>query len=168
MATTDHEINCQRDLAEFAYDKKEEYGVTHGLTKDAFMNLYDEGEITLSTVFENLFVVINNAQGGKIKKVSEDSRDFSNNGDMKIGILKKNGYQRRFVISSVANKLGTIYFVGWNWIENKPNFYAIPKKVYGAPKQGIKIMRCPKSGKITKGKYNACSFDTFEEMSLAK
>ena len=25
---TDHEINS-RDLAEFAYDKKEEYGVTH-------------------------------------------------------------------------------------------------------------------------------------------
>ena len=23
----------QRDLAEFAYDKKEEYGVTHGLLK---------------------------------------------------------------------------------------------------------------------------------------
>lgn len=166
MATTDHEILCQRELAEYAYKKKKEYGVTFGLSKKAFMALYDAGEITLSTVFENLFVTINAAQGGSITKVSEDARDFSNDGDFKIGILKKNGPQRRFVISNVTNKVGTIYFVGWNWLENKPNFYAIPKHVYGSPKQGIKIMRCKHTGAKTGGVYNEYCYNTFEEICI--
>jgi len=167
MATTDQEIVVQRELAQYAYDKKEEYGVTNGLTREAFMYMYDQGEITLSTVFENLFVTINNAQGGDVKKVSEDARDFSNDGDMKIGVLKKDGYRRRYVVSSCKNKVGTIYFVGWNWMTHKPEFHAIPKDVYGSPSQGIKIMRHPTHGTITSGKYNACAYNTFEEITLA-
>jgi len=162
--TTDQAIEAMRPLALFAYDKKAEYGQTHGLSKDTFMALYDMGEIQLSTVFENLFVTINNALGGDVKKLSEDSRDFSNNGDFKIGVLKKNGDQRRYVISNVANKIGTIYFVGWNWMENEPNFYAIPKRVYGNPSQGIKVMRCRYTGIKTGGVYNEHCYDTFEEI----
>jgi hypothetical protein len=165
--TTDQSIEALRPLALFAYDKKAEYGQTFGLSKDTFMTLYDMGEIQLSTVFENLFVTINNALGGTVNKISEDARDFDNNGDFKIGVLKKNAAQRRYVISNVATKIGTIYFTGWNWVEHKPNFYAIPKEVYGSPKQGIKIMRCKETGVKTGGVYNNYCFDTFEEMCKA-
>ena len=167
MATTDYEIESQRKLADFAYDLKEKYNLTHGQTRKEFLNMYDQGEITLSTVYENLFVAAANALGKSIKKVSEDGRDFSNNGDMKIGILKKNGVHRRYVISNVANKVGTIYFVGWNWIKDRPEFHAIPKSVYGYPTQGIKIPRCSQSGEITGGKYNYHSKNSFENLVLA-
>jgi len=167
MATTDYEIESQRKLADFAYDLKEKYNLTYGQTRKEFLNMYDHGEITLSTVFENLFVAAANAMGRQIDKVSEDGRDFTNNGDMKIGILKKNGDKRRYVVSNVANKIGTIYFVGWNWMKNRPEFHAIPKRVYGYPAQGIKIPRCPQSGAVTGGKYNDYFKDSFEELALA-
>ncbi len=167
MATTDYEIESQRKLADFAYNLKEKYNHTHGQTRKEFLNMYDYGEITLSTVFENLFVAVANAKGRQIDKISEDGRDFTNNGDMKIGILKKDGYQRRYVIDNVANKIGTIYFVGWNWMTNKPEFHAIPKHVYGYPRRGIKIPRCPYSGDVTGGKYNYYLKDSFEELALA-
>lgn len=164
MATTDYEIEAQRALAEFAYELKEKYGATYGQTFEDFMNMYDLGEITLSTVFENLFVKVAKAHGKDIEKVSEDARDFSNDGDMKIGVLKKDGYKRRYVISSVENKIGCIYFVGWNWMTDKPEFHAIPKHIYGSPKRGIKIMRCPDTGVPTGGIYNKYRYNTFEEM----
>lgn len=167
MATTDYEIESQRKLAGYAYDLKEKYNLTHGQTRKEFLNMYDYGEITLSTVFENLFVAVANAKGKQIDKISEDGRDFTNNGDMKIGILKKDGGKRRYVINNVANKIGTIYFVGWNWMTNKPEFHAIPKHVYGCPSQGIKIPRCPYSGDVTGGKYNYYLKDSFEELALA-
>jgi len=164
MATTDYEIEAQRPLAEYAFRMKEKYNLTYGQTYEAFMHMYDQGEITLSTVFENLFVKIANSLGKNITKVSEDARDFSNNGDFKIGLLKKDGYKRRYVISNVENKIGTIYFVGWNWMTNKVEFHAIPKHVYGSPKRGIKIMRCPTTGEPTGGVYNYWRYDSFEEM----
>lgn len=164
MATTDYEIIVQRSLAEFAYELKEKYNLTYGQTYREFMHMYDQGEITLSTVFENLFVEVSKTLGKDIEKVSENCRDFSNNGDMKIGTLKKNGYQLRYVIESVANKIGTIYFVGWNWMTNKPEFHAIPKHIYGSPARGIKIIRCPNTGKPTGGKYNRYRYNSFEEM----
>jgi hypothetical protein len=167
MATTDYEIESQRKLADFSYNLKEKYNHTHGQNRKEFLNMYDYGEITLSTVFENLFVAVANAKGRQIDKISEDGRDFTNNGDMKIGILKKDGYQRRYVIDNVANKIGTIYFVGWNWMTNKPEFHAIPKHVYGYPARGIKIPRCPYSGDVTGGKYNYYLKDSFEELALA-
>ncbi len=167
MATTDYEIEAHRNLALYAYDLKEKYEMTYGNSRENFMQLYDLGEITLSTVFENLFVQVSKALGFDVDKVSEDGRDFSNNGDMKIGILKKDGYKRRYVIKSVANKIGTIYFVGWNWMTDTPEFHAIPKRIYGSPIQGIKIMRCPVTGIPTGGKYNYFRQDSFEQLVSA-
>lgn len=167
MATTDYEIESQRKLAEFAYDLKKKYKMTYGQTRNDFMKMYDQGEITLSTVFENLFVQVSKALGNDIEKVSEDARDFSNDGDMKIGILKKDGYKRRYVVSNVANKIGTIYFVGWNWMLDKPEFHAFPKHVYGSPTRGIKVMRHPDTGLPTGGKYNYWRYDSFEQLVLA-
>jgi hypothetical protein len=166
MATTDYESEIQRPLAEFAYELKKKYRLTQGMSKKQFMSLYDIGEVTLSTVFENLTVAIRNYYGKPTAKVSEHSRDFSNNGDMKIGVLKKDGDFRRYVISSVENKIGTIYFVGWNWITNRPNFFAIPKEVYGSPKRGIKIPVCKATGKRTGGNYNVFAHETYESMAL--
>jgi len=167
MATTDHEIEIQKRLAEYSYELKIKYRQTNGLTKKAYMHLYNEGEITLSTVFENLYVAMCKRRGYNVSKVSEDARDFcevANNGDMKIGVLKKDGKNRRYVISGVANKIGPIYFVGWNWIEDKPNFYKIPTEVHDNPKCGIKIMRHPETGAVTTGKYNLCEQKRFEDL----
>lgn len=164
MATTDYEIQAQRELALFSYELKVKYNLTYGQTKEEYLYMYDAGEITLSTVFENLFVVAAKNLGKDIEKVSEDCRDFSNNGDMKIGVLKKDGYKRRYVISNVANKIGTIYFVGWNWITKLPEFHAIPRDVHNNVGCGIKIMRHPDTGSVTSGKYNFYIKSTFEEM----
>jgi len=162
MATTDQEIEVQIPLAHFAYDLKKKYNQTFGITKSQFVRQYLAGEITLSTVFENLFVTVANAQGNKVKKVSEDARDFSNNGDMKIGVLKRDGHIRRYVISNVANKIGTIFFVGYNDLTKSPEFFKVPKSVYGSPSRGIKITRGDTA--TGRGKYHLCQVSTFEEL----
>ena len=173
MATTDQAIEAQRNLAEFAYSLKKTYKVTNGLSKKKFMELYDQGEVQLSTVFENLFVTTRNL-GKPTKKVSVDQYDFVKVfptqtrilGDMKTSTLLKNGDQRRFVIPSVENKIGIIYVAGWNWMTNKVNFFAIPPDDFGShPKRGYKIPVCPKTGTRTRGWYNDnCAYDTWEEM----
>lgn len=166
MATTDYEISAFRELAEYSYDLQEKYQCTLGASREVFMAQYDAGIIQLSTVWENLFVIVNRCQGGDVIKVSEDGRDFSNDGDMKVGILKRDGDKRRYVISNVARKAGTIYFVGWNWMTHQPDFYAIPKSVYGSPARGIKIMRCPLDGDVTGGVYNDYACESFEELVM--
>ena len=167
MATTDYEIIAQRKLADFAFDLKVKYDLTYGQTREQFLAMYDQGEITLSTVFENLYVAVAQALGKDVNKVSEDCRDFSNDGDFKIGVLKKDGYKRRYVVSNVANKIGTIYFVGWNWITEKPEFHVIPREVHNNVARGIKIMRHPVTGEVTTGKYNRCVKTSFEELAVA-
>lgn len=174
MSTTDICLSVQRPLAEFAYTLKKKYKQTNGLSFKKFMTLYDLGEIQLSTVFENLFVVTRNKLGKPTRKDSADGYDFvkvfTNRvrvlGDMKTGVLKKDGYKRRYVIASVENKIGNIYIVGWNWMTNKPNFFAIPPDEFGGhPKAGYKIPVCPKTGDRTSGWYNDnCAYDTWEEM----
>lgn len=163
MATTDYQIEIQRPLAEYAYELKKYYKDTKGISKRSFMLTYNAGELELSTIYENLFVLGANKVGKPIQKVSEDCRDFDNNGDMKIGVLKKDGVFRRYVISNVENKIGTIYFVGWNWIRNKIEFHAIPKLSVTFPKAGIKIMRCKETGNVTSGIYNSFYHPTWDE-----
>ena len=184
MATTDNMCAVQRPLAEFAWTLKVKYGLTLGVTREQFMNQYDAQEVQLSSVFENIFVAVRGALGKPVTRVSADGYDFSNLGDMKTGVLQKDGDSRRFVIKSVSNKLGTIYFVGWNWITEKPCFFAIPsssyeqyesktikKKVKGKwqtytekvriplsetfhPRAGYKILVHPITGERTGGYYN--------------
>ena len=166
MATTDQWRIAQRPLAEFAYELKVKYDMTLGQSKKNFLIAYDLGEVQLSTVFENLFVATRNKLGKPTEKISEDGRDFDNNGDMKTGVLCKNGDKRRFVVGSVIGKIGTIYFVGWNWMTNQVNFFAIPRPPRGFPKAGIKIVVNPHSGERTGGKYNAYAHDSWESMVL--
>lgn len=174
MATTDLCLEVQRPLAEYAWTLREKYGLNRGMKKKNFMHWYNLGEIELSTVYENLFVETRRHQGKLTSKISVNNYDFVEFchktmvsrplGDMKIGVLKKNGHSRRFVISSVENKIGNIYFIGWNWMTNKPNFFTIPPQG-GHPKCGYKIMVCTKTGQRTSGWYNDyCAYDTWEEM----
>jgi len=166
MATTDQCCIAQKSLAEFAYGLKKKYDMTLGQSKKDFLTAYNLGEIQLSTVYENLFVATRNKLGKPTEKISEDGRDFDNNGDMKTGVLCKDRLKRRYVISSVVGKLGTIYFVGWNWMTNEVNFFAIPKPAGGFPRQGIKIPVNPKTGARTGGKYNQHARDSWEEMVM--
>lgn len=166
MATTDNEIIVHRKHAELAYELKKKYLPNYKISYEAYMRDYDTGEIHLSTVYENLFVTVSNCLGIPVEKISEHHRDFSNNGDMKIGVIQKNGHQRRYVIRNTANKKGTIYFVGWNWVSNSFNFYSIPKPVYGVV-NNIAIVMCPKTGNPTTGKYRDCMVDSFEDMCLS-
>lgn len=167
MATTDQMRIVQRPLAEYAFELKVKYGMKLGQSKAEFLNAYDLGEVQLSSVFENLLVATRNKLGKPIEKVSEEGRDFSNNADMKTGVLCKNGPYRRYVIGKVVNKIGTIYFVGWNWMTNEVNFFAIPRPKEGHPRRGIKIPVNPETGHRTNGKYNRCAYDTWEEMVMA-
>ena len=154
MATSDIMREAQRPLAEFAYQLKEKYRQTRGRTKKEFMTDYDLGEIQLSKKL-----------GKPVTKISEDSRDFSNNGDFKTTVLLRDGDKRRFVVNSVHSKIGTIYCTGWNWMTNKVNFFAVGCPKDGFPKCGIKILVDPITGERTKGWYNNnCAYDSWEEM----
>lgn len=174
MATTDRTIEAQRALAEHAWELREKYSLNHGMSKQKFMSWYNLGEIQLSTVWENLFVRTRNVLGKPTRKESADCYDFVKVfptqtrilGDMKITVLQKDGYYRRFVISGVKNKIGNIYAVGWNWLTDKPNYFAIPPDDYGEhPACGYKILVCPETGRRTGGWYNDnCAYDTWEEM----
>jgi hypothetical protein len=174
MATTDKMCKAQRPLAEFAYDLKKRYNITNGQSKRSFMTMYDAGEIQLSSVFENLFVVARNNIGLSTKKVSGDNYDFVKIvrkkkiplGDMKTTVLRKDGKNRRFCIPAVSKKIGYIYAVGWNWMTNEVNFFALPdKKTVGHPPAGYKIPVCPKTGSRTGGKYNDNNaYDSWDEM----
>lgn len=161
-------------MAEFAYSLKKKYNSTNGLSKKTFMKLHELGEVELSTVYENLFVITRNALGYPTKKVSVDRYDFVKEfptqtrvlGDMKITTLCKNGDKRRFVVQGVENKIGNIYVVGWNWMTEEINFFAIPPDEYKEhPRCGYKIPVCPVTGKRTNGWYNKnCAYDTWEDM----
>jgi hypothetical protein len=165
MATTDIMRISQRPLAEYAYSLKEQYGMTLGQTKKQFMQAYDLSEVQLSSVYENLFVAARKKLGLPLTKISEDARDFSNNGDMKTTVLLKDGPKRRYVIGNVKGKIGYIYVVAWNWMTNRVNYFAIPPRG-GFPVAGIKIPVCPKTGRRTGGRYNEHAYDSFEEMVL--
>lgn len=174
MATTDQWIVAQRPLAEHAWTLREKYNLNRNVSKQAFMSWYDLGEIQLSTVYENLFVATRNALGKPTLKESGNRYDFVRKnpkrntplGDMKTGVLQKDGRSRRFVIGSVENKIGNIYIVGWNWMTEQVNYFAIPPDDYKChPKAGYKIPVCPETGKRTGGWYNDnCAYDTWEEM----
>ena len=174
MATTDKMCKAQRPLAEFAYALKKRYKMTKGQSKQSFMVMYDAGEIQLSSVFENLFVVARNKIGLPTKKVSGDNYDFVKIkgkkeiplGDMKTTVLCKDGKNRRFVIPAVSNKIGYIYAVGYNWMTKEVNFFALPEdKTKGHPSAGYKIPVCPRTGVRTGGKYNYNNaYDSWDEM----
>jgi len=174
MATTDKTIEAQRPLAELAWDIRAKYQLNRRISKKEFMNWYNLGEIELSTVYENLFVATRNALGKPTQKESGDGYDFVKVfptqtrilGDMKTTTLCKNGDKRRFVVPGVANKIGNIYIVAWNWMTDKPNYFAIPPDDNGEhPMRGYKIPVCPDTGKKTGGWYNDnCAYDTWEEM----
>jgi hypothetical protein len=161
MCTTDQWREAQRPLADYAYTLKEKYKQTFGISRAEFLALYDLGEVQLSSVFENLLVKTRNDLGLKTRKVAGDRYDFvrvdslgreTPIGDMKTGVLQKDGDKRRFVIASVEKKLGKIYIVTWNWMTKKPNFFCIPPDQFGGhPKAGYKIMVHPVTGERTGG-----------------
>lgn len=177
MCTTDVWRNAQRPLANYAYSLKEKYGQDFGMTKEQFLKLYDLGEVQLSSVFENLLVETRNRLGKPTRKVAGDRYDFvrvdslgreTPLGDMKTGVLQKDGTKRRFVIGGVAGKEGKIYICAWNWMTDKPNFFCIPPNTWGNhPDRGYKIMVHPETGERTKGYYNlCCAYNTWEEMAV--
>ena len=175
MATTDNARIVQRPLAEHAWDLRKKYNLNRNMSKKAFMDWYDLGEIQLSTVYENLFVSTRQLLGKPTVKESADRYDFIDIispghkkilGDMKTSVLRKNGDKRRFVIPAVDQKIGNIYAVCWNWMTNKVCYFAIPPDEHGNhPKCGYKIMVCPNTGRKTGGWYNEnCYYDSWEEM----
>ena len=172
MATSDIMCEAQRPLAEFAYRLKKRYRQTNGQSKESFLAMYDAGEIQLSSVFENLFVVARNDIGLPTEKVSGSNYDFvkiQNGkrvplGDMKTTVLQEDGYRRRFVVSSVSAKIGYVYTVAWNWMTKQVNFFAFPDTGH-RPKAGYKVMVCPYTGRRTGGIYNDyCAYDSWDEM----
>jgi hypothetical protein len=164
MSTSDIMREAHLPLAKHAYDLKECYNMTLGQTREQFLNMYQLNEIQLSSVYENLFVAGREKIGKPVTKISEDRRDFSNNGDMKITVLQVSNDDRRFVVSGVKNKIGFIYVVAWNWMTERVNYFAIPPQYGGFPDNGIKIPVCPRTGNRAGGQYNLHAYDSFERM----
>tara|TARA_R110001606_G_scaffold41472_3_gene111870 strand:+ start:316 stop:843 length:528 start_codon:yes stop_codon:yes gene_type:complete len=154
VATTDYTLSAQKDLADFLFKESKRVGLYKGVSYDGLCNLYSYSIVELSTVWENLVAAIRTANGKPTTRSSEDAFDLDSGGECKLGILKKNDIYRRYVISNVSTKTGTIYFVGWNWLIGEPQFFAIPNSAYGhGLKAGIKIGVCSDCGEIKRGKY---------------
>lgn len=154
MATTDYTLKAQKDLATFLFAESKRYDMYDDVTVEDLKNLYSHSIIELSTVWENLVAAVRTHHGKPTKRCSEDAMDLDSGGECKLGILKKNDIYRRYVISNVMGKTGTIYFIGWNWLINEPQFLAIPNSAYGhGLKAGIKIGVCSDCGEIKRGKY---------------
>jgi hypothetical protein len=180
MSTTDQWRIAQRPLADYAYSLKEKYNQTFGISREAFIELYELGEVQLSSVFENLFVATRNKLGKPTRKVAGDRYDFvridrmnraTPLGDMKTTVLQKDDTRytaRRYVVASVEKKVGKIYIVGWNWMTNNPNFFCIPPDIGGGhPKAGYKIPVNPTTGERSGGWYNDnCAYRTWEDMCV--
>ena len=175
MSTSQLQIDAHRPLAEFAWKLKKKYGQTFGWTKKSFMHAFEQGEIALSSVFENLFVVTRNFLGFVTKKTSVNHHDFSvvtkkgliASGDFKMSTLQKDGpRKRKFQIDNCMHKIGNIYSVCWNWITEQPCFFVIPPGPLG-----VHTLKCynipvhPVTGERTGGMYNKnCVYETWEEM----
>lgn len=172
MSTSDVMNAAQRNLALFAYDLKRKYAQTQGLSKRQFMALYDLGEVQLSSVYENLLVEGRCQSGKPTQRASGAGFDFvkvSKNGrktplgDMKTGTLQKNGPYRRYTVARCGNKQGHVYFIGWNWITNKADFWAIPPKVK-LPSTLTVLGVDPETGSPIDGKYGRYYCQSWDEM----
>jgi hypothetical protein len=160
-------------MAKYAWSLKEKYRQTYGMTKVQFMKIYNLGEIQLSSVFENLLPATRNRFGKPTEKCSVDGYDFVKIesdkpkplGDMKTCTAYKNGYSLKFAIRNAHNKQGYLYVVGYNPMNDKVYFFAIPPTVK-RPKTILAITVCPKTGVITSNKYGKYQVNSWEEMAL--
>lgn len=172
MSTSDVMNHAQRRMAEHAFDLKKMYNQTFGMSKKQFMTLYDEGEIQLSSVFENLLVAARNHFKLPTRKVSAEGYDFVKIigkkekplGDMKTVTLQKDGKYRRFMVRNVADKQGYIYVVGYNWITDSFNYFAIPPKV-DKPKTFMVLGIDRDTGEVLQNKYGKYAVDSFEKLA---
>ena len=174
MSTTEVMNTAQRRLAEHAYELKKLYNQTFGMSKKQFLELYDQGEIQLSSVFENLLAATRNCNGMLTEKISVNGYDFVKVdslgrkrplGDMKTCTLQKEGPYRRYLVKDIKNKEGYLYIVGYNWISDEFNYYAVPTNI-GLPVY-LTLSICPDTGGVNdESKYAIYSYDTWEEMAL--
>jgi len=172
MSTSDVMNVAQRRLAEHAFDLKRKYGETYDMTKPQFLRLYNAGEIQLSSVFENLLVAARNVHGLLTERASAEGYDFvkvnkrkqiSPLGDMKTCTLGKDGIYRRFVVRNVYAKVGWIYIVGYNWMTDGFNYFAIPPEVK-KPKSFMVIGVNRETGAVANGIYSSYECASFEDM----
>lgn len=173
MSTTSVMIDAQRRLAEHAWELKEKYKQTFGMSKKQFMDLYELGEIQLSSVFENLLIATRNKLGMLTERRSVDSHDFVKVdslgrkyplGDMKTCTLQKDGPYRRYQVNDVQNKKGYLYIVGYNWIGDEFNYYAVPTSI-NLPKH-LTLSICADTGGVNdESKYAVYSHNSWEQMA---
>ena len=94
--TTDRMIDAQRALAELAWQLNKEVR-SNKLSKRLWMEMYNVGEIQLSSVFENLFVKTRNWMNLKTERASVDGYDFvkvCGNKRIPLGDMKTTTLQR--------------------------------------------------------------------------
>ena len=75
MSTCNTMNDAQRPLAELAWDLKRAVR-QNKISKRLWMEMYDEGEIQLSSVYENLFVQTRNDMRLRTERVSVEGYDF--------------------------------------------------------------------------------------------
>lgn len=172
--TTDRMIDAQRALAELAWQLNKEIR-SNKLSKRVWMEMYNVGEIQLSSVFENLFVKTRNWMNLKTERASVDGYDFVKVcggkriplGDMKTTTLQKDGQYRRYMVHNIKNKVGILYVVGYNNIRDDFDYFAIP--VEELPKVQCSIGVDPQTGEVHKdNKYGKYWYPSFREMIVGK
>jgi hypothetical protein len=173
--TTDRSVESHRRMADQAYELKKKYSQTFGMSKKKFIELYEMGEVQLSTVYENLFVAASNYMGDTIIKVSVDRYDFmrvSRNGfrqpigDMKTTTVQKHSRNKNwsYRINNVYNKLGNIFIVGYDRHHDKFHYFSIPYWV-NKPKTFMEIPINFETGEPSEtGKYSVFECASFEDM----
>lgn len=172
--TTDRSVESHRRMADLAYDLKRTYSQTFGLSRQKFLQLYELGEVQLSTVFENLFVAARNHLGRPTVKVSVDQYDFMTIdplgrrrplGDMKTSTVQKHSRNKNwsYRIANIKNKLGVIFIVGYDKNHDIFHYFAIPDWV-----KKPEILEIPvdiETGTPSKSsKYSVFQCASFEDM----
>jgi len=174
MSTSNTMNDAQRPLAELAWDLKRDVR-RNKLSKRLWMEMYDEGEIQLSSVYENLFVQTRNTMRLRTERVSVDGYDFVKIcghkkiplGDMKTTVLQRDGKYRRYWITGIKNKQGILYVVGYNKIRGDFDYFAIP--VEELPAKYLSIGVNPETGEVFKdNKYGKYWYSDFRSMILGK
>jgi hypothetical protein len=106
---------------------------------NAYRELVDTGELQIESLLENALALNSN---GLYEKVSEDSRDATDNSDAKKccsqfrnNSIARDQWMNTFAITNLQNKIGLIRALCYSKEQDEFYFFAIPNKAYDGMKK---------------------------------
>ena len=138
-----------------------------------YRELVETGDLDIPTLLENALAI---SSKDLYVRISENYRDFNDNGDSKKVVscfrnnnIREDRWMNSFAISGLGNKIGLIRAVCYSIYQDKFYFFAIPHRAYaGYPKVEITLdtsvgYREPQG--IPQGKWTRYQLNSFEELA---